>query len=181
MSVVDKIFETIAERGEAMYGGESVTQLQHALQCAALAEEADAGDGLIAAALLHDYGHLLAMDEGAAAAGKDMRHEDIAAKTLRKWFGPEVTEPIRLHVAAKRYLCSVNPDYFATLSPASVTSLNVQGGPFTQTEADAFMQGPHGDAAAKLRVWDDLAKDTTKVTPPLEHYRPMVERTCKAD
>jgi len=181
MGVVDTIFETLAERGGAMYGGEAVTQLQHALQCAALAEDADAGDGLVAAALLHDYGHLLAMDEGAAAAGKDMRHEDIAAKSLRRWFGPDVTEPIRLHVAAKRYLCCVDPDYFATLSPASVMSLKVQGGPFTPAEADAFRQGPHGDAAAKLRIWDDLAKDTEKVTPPLEHYRPMVERVCTAD
>ena len=178
MEIVENIFRIVAENGSAMYGGESVTQLQHALQCAALAEEAGESEELIAAALLHDYGHLVVMDEGAAAAGRDMRHEEIAADALRAWFGPNVTEPIRLHVAAKRYLCAVDADYFSTLSPASVTSLNVQGGPFTAAEAETFITSEHGAAAVKLRVWDDLAKDTEKQTPPLDHYRGAVERVC---
>ena len=163
-----------------MYGGERVTQLQHALQCATLAEKAGESDELITAALLHDYGHMVAKDEGAAAAGKDMRHEEIAAKSLRRWFGPGVTEPICLHVAAKRYLCAVDPDYFAKLSEASVTSLNVQGGPFSKSDADAFLAGDHGAAAAKLRVWDDLAKDPEVTTKPLEHFRGVVDQVCLA-
>jgi len=180
MTIVDQIFAVMAERGGAMYGGERVTQLQHALQCAAFAEEAGEADELIAAALLHDYGHLVVGDEGATAAGRDMRHEDVAAEALGAWFGAGVTEPIRLHVAAKRYLCRVNEAYLAKLSPASVTSLNVQGGPFTQAEADAFLAGAFGASAVKLRVWDDLAKDPEKITPPLEQYRGAVERACLA-
>ena len=179
MAVIDDIFETLADQGGAMYGGEAVTQLQHALQCAALAEREGAGDDLIAAALLHDFGHMVANDEGAAEAGHDLVHEEVAANHLARWFKPAVTEPIRLHVAAKRYLCAVDETYFATLSPASVASLKVQGGPFTREEADRFLSGAHGSAAVRLRKWDDLAKDVDAETPGLDHYRPVIQRTIR--
>jgi [1-hydroxy-2-(trimethylamino)ethyl]phosphonate dioxygenase len=177
MSVVDEIFATLEARGGAMYGGEAVTQLQHALQCATLAREAAAPDALVAAALLHDYGHLLNDDDaGAAAKGRDQLHEEIAANHLSKWFPDEVVEPVRLHVPAKRYLCAVDPRYMSALSPASVRSLEVQGGPFTDTGAAAFIAGPHATAAVELRRWDDLAKDPQARTDTLASFRLTVER-----
>lgn len=180
MSVLDRIFTALNEKGGAMYGGEAVTQLQHALQCAEFAMDEDAGDALVCAALLHDFGHLVADDEGAAACGVDMLHEEIAARWLGRWFAPAVTEPVRLHVAAKRYLCAVDKDYFASLSPASVASLKVQGGPFDGGEAAEFIAGAHGPAAVRLRRWDDLAKDPDAKTRPLDFYRETVRRCLVA-
>lgn len=173
--VVDDILTRLAERGHAMYGGEAVTQLQHALQCATLARRGGAAASLISAALLHDYGHLVVNDgegdEGAAERGVDMLHEEIAAAHLSAWFGAAVTEPIRMHVAAKRYLCATAPAYHAGLSPASVASLKVQGGPFTEVEAQDFIATPFARDAVRLRVWDDLAKDTGARTPALQDFR----------
>ncbi|MEJ8571970.1 phosphonate degradation HD-domain oxygenase [Microbaculum marinum] len=169
--VIDGIFSRLASRGHEMYGGEAVTQLQHALQCATMARRAGSTASLVTAALLHDYGHVVADDEGAAERGVDMLHEEVAAAHLSAWFGPAVTEPIRMHVAAKRYLCATNAAYFATLSPASVSSLNVQGGPFTDAEAAGFIALPFARDAVRLRVWDDLAKDTGARTPALEDFR----------
>jgi [1-hydroxy-2-(trimethylamino)ethyl]phosphonate dioxygenase len=170
-SPVDAIFARLAGRGHEMYGGEPVTQLQHALQCATMARGEEAPQTLVAAALLHDYGHMLAEDEGAAEGGVDMLHEEVAAAYLSRWFGPAVTEPIRMHVAAKRYLCAVEPEYFATLSPASLASLRVQGGPLTEDGAQRFMERPFAAEAVRLRIWDDTAKDPGMRTPPLEHFR----------
>ena len=133
-----------------------------------------------ATALLHDYGHLLTEDEGAALRGIDRLHEEAAAAHLAAWFPPEVTKPIRLHVAAKRYLCAVAPDYFAGLSSASVASLAVQGGPFSQQEALRFKAGPHAEAAIRLRIWDDTAKDPSVETPPLANFRDDVEAALRA-
>jgi phosphonate degradation associated HDIG domain protein len=172
---IDEIFARLGSRGGAMYGGEAVTQLQHALQAATLARREGAPATLVAAALLHDYGHLVAEDEGAALRGVDRRHEEAAANHLAAWFPPAVTEPIRLHVAAKRYLCAVDPDYLAGLSPASVASLAVQGGPFSAEEARRFRAGPHAEAAIRLRIWDDTAKDPAIETPPLADFRGEVE------
>jgi [1-hydroxy-2-(trimethylamino)ethyl]phosphonate dioxygenase len=173
--IVDEIFDNLAGRGHEMYGGEAVTQLQHALQCATVARRAGATASLVTAALLHDYGHLVvddgAGDDGAAERGIDMLHEEVAAAHLARWFGPAVTEPIRMHVAAKRYLCATNTDYFADLSPASVASLKVQGGPFTAAEAAEFIAAPFARDAVRLRVWDDLAKDTEARTPALDDFR----------
>ncbi|MEL6299546.1 MAG: phosphonate degradation HD-domain oxygenase [Pseudomonadota bacterium] len=173
------IFARLAANGGAMYGGEAVTQLQHALQCATFARDEGASATLIAAALLHDYGHVMGdaerEDSALAAEGIDTAHEHVAAAYLERWFPPEVTEPIRFHVPAKRYLCAVDPAYFATLSPASVQSLDVQGGVFTADEADAFIAQPHADDAVRLRRWDDLAKDPAAETPRLEVFRPYVE------
>lgn len=179
MNIVDEIFANLAAKGVEMYGGEAVTQLQHALQCATLARESGADDHLVTAALLHDYGHLLNEDDAEAAAqGKDQVHEEIAANYLAAWFPESVTEPIRMHVPAKRYLCAVDENYFSGLSPASVQSLNVQGGIFTDAEAAAFIAQPHATAAVELRRWDDLAKDTEAKADLLETFRPTVEKAA---
>lgn len=180
-AIVDQIFATLEREGGAMYGGESVTQLQHALQCASHGKQKGASPALITAALLHDYGHLINRDDAqAAAAGKDQYHEDVAADHLAEWFPREVTDPIRLHVPAKRYLCAVDDGYFATLSPASVRSLEVQGGIFTADEAASFAVLPHAEAATELRRWDDWAKDPNATTEPLEAFRPIVEQALRA-
>ncbi|MGE0233139.1 MAG: HD domain-containing protein [Flavobacteriaceae bacterium] len=171
MSIVDGIMRTLAGKGDEMYGGEAVTQLEHALQCAMLARRNGAGPSLVTAALLHDYGHMVAEDEGAAERGVDLMHEDVAADHLGRWFGLEVTEPIRLHVAAKRYLCAVDQAYMSTLSPASVASLKVQGGPFDSGEVEAFRRGQYWQDAVNLRLWDDMAKIVGLPTPPLDDFR----------
>ena len=106
--------------------------------------------------------------------GTDNRHSDTGADWLAQWFGPEVTEPVRLHVAAKRYLCAVEPGYFALLSEASVFTLRVQGGPMTGPEAEAFAALPHSVDAVRLRRWDEAAKDPDAAPPSLEHYRPLL-------
>jgi phosphonate degradation associated HDIG domain protein len=168
------IAELLRERGRARYGAEAVSQLQHAVQCAALAERENAPPALIAAALLHDVGHLVADDEEAAPRGIDMQHEDVAARYLARWFAPALVEPVRLHVQAKRYLCAIEPGYFETLSFASVRSLQLQGGVFDESAARGFIVQPHAADAVRLRRWDDLAKDPDAITPPLDHYMAIV-------
>ena len=175
MDIVDEIFESLARKGGAIYGGEAVTQLQHALQCAELAQQAGAADTLVAAALLHDYGHLINDDDAeAAAAGSDQFHEDVAADHLAHHFPPSVTEPIRMHVPAKRYLCAVDKAYYDDLSPASKQSLVAQGGVFSDVEAAAFIGQPYAEAGVMSRRWDDLAKDREMKTAPLEAFRDAV-------
>ena len=173
--VFQDVFHVIATKGAARYGAEPVSQLEHALQCAALAERAGAPSSLITAALLHDIGHLIEDDETAVARGLDLCHEVCGALALRALFPKAVTEPIRLHVSAKRYLCAVNEGYFNRLSPASVASLALQGGPMAPAEAAEFAETPYAKAAAALRVWDDLAKDPTAQTPDLAHFRRHAE------
>lgn len=173
---LETIFNAFRDCGSSWYAGEEVTQTEHALQAAWLAEQAGAESELIAAALLHDYGHLIHnFGEDCADQGIDDHHELLGAKQLAKHFGPAVTEPIRLHVPAKRYLCSVSPEYLATLSPASVQSLALQGGPYTEEEADEFMTNPHAQAAVQLRHWDDEAKIVGLKTPDLDHFRQYLE------
>lgn len=135
---------------------DEVTVREHALQAATHAAGNGAHPALVAAALMHDIGHL--MEKGTVEDGKDYRHEDIAAGLLAGLFGPDVIEPIRLHVAAKRYLCATEPDYLTTLSRVSVRSLELQGGLFSESEADAFIAQPFAADAVRLRRWDDLAK-----------------------
>jgi gamma-butyrobetaine dioxygenase len=176
---MDKIAELIAmfeTKGTAQYGGEAVSQVQHALQCAALAERDGAPGALVAAALLHDVGHLLAKP---AAESENDKHEDIGWGYLKSVFGPGVSEPVRLHVDAKRWLCAVEAPYFATLSPASVRSLEFQGGPFTPGEATAFGDRPYSADAIQVRRWDDRAKDPSVVTKPLSAYRKLLGSLAK--
>lgn len=155
---------------------ESVSQLEHALQCADLAIAAGATDALVAAALLHDVGHLL--DTGTAHRGveTDDQHEATGARYLRSLFGPEVTGPVALHVAAKRYLCGTEPDYLAGLSLGSLHSLELQGGPMSSDETEAFRARPHWADAVQLRRWDDAAKVVGATTRALADHRPLLQR-----
>jgi phosphonate degradation associated HDIG domain protein len=174
--VIDQIFNLFEEKGNGAYFGEAVTETEHALQCAHLAEQSGAGAAPIAAALLHDVGHLLhGLPENLAERGIDGRHEEGGADWLRRYFGPEVVDPVRLHVAAKRYLCAVEPEYRAGLSAASVRSLHLQGGPMSPEEISRFEQEPWFRSAVAVRRWDDLAKVPGLEVPSLEHYRPCLE------
>ena len=176
MSVVDDILAAFAEQGRGAYFGEAVTQAEHALQAAHLAETAGASREQVAAALLHDIGHLLhGLPEDIADRGVDGRHEEAGAAWLARHFGPAVAHPVRLHVAAKRYLCAVEPGYREGLSPASRQSLELQGGPFTDEEARRFEQQPHWRSAVALRRWDDAAKVPGLAVPGLEHYRACLQ------
>ena len=174
-AVVDRIAALFSGEGGAEYLGEPVTQAQHMLQAAALAERDGAAPALIAAALLHDVGHFTGAVHGRdLMAGRDNRHSHQGADWLAAWFGPEVTEPVRLHVAAKRYLCAVEPDYFAKLSEASVYTLSVQGGPMSEQEVAEFEAGPHCSDAVRLRRWDEAAKEPDADDPGFEHYRGLL-------
>ena len=180
--VLDRIDRLFAERGAGEYHGEAVTQLEHALQTAHFAEKDGGPAELVAAALLHDVGHLLhGNGEDCAASGIDDRHEELGVRFLAKAFGLALTEPVRLHVAAKRYLTAVRPGYFVALSPASVRSLELQGGPMTAAEAAEFEANPHHAAAVKLREYDDRAKVVGLATPLLSHFRPYLEASLRAD
>jgi phosphonate degradation associated HDIG domain protein len=175
--VLAQIDHLFTERGGGEYHGEAVTQLEHALQAAHLAETDGRPAEWIAAALLHDVGHLLhGHGEDYLERGVNDRHEDLGARFLARAFGPEVTEPIRLHVPAKRYLCAARPGYFATLSPASVRSLELQGGPMSADEVKEFERHPHFAAAAAIREYDDRAKVVGLATPPFAHFRAYLER-----
>ncbi|MBI3863262.1 MAG: HD domain-containing protein [Planctomycetia bacterium] len=166
-----EVLTLFRERGGSQYGGEAVSQLEHALQAAYFAEQSGAGSPLIAAALLHDVGHLLhSLPDDAPDQGVDDRHEALAARWLKARFGPEVIEPVRLHVAAKRYLCATDADYTTELSPPSALSLKLQGGPMSDDEAREFAARPFCKAAVALRRWDDAAKVPEMKTPPLEHF-----------
>jgi phosphonate degradation associated HDIG domain protein len=178
---IDRLFDILGRAGGAQYGQERVTQLAHALQCGLAAEQAGAPAALIGAALLHDIGHLVhKFGEDAALRGIDDHHERLGAKLLAKWFVPALSEPVALHVDAKRYLCSVEPSYFGTLSPASVRSLELQGGIYDPTGAAAFRSRPHAEDAVKVRRWDEAAEVAGLPTPDLAHFRPALEASRKA-
>lgn len=178
--IVDRCFDLLDRLGrDRRYGDEAVSQLEHALQCAWLAERDGAPASLITAALLHDIGHLLQTDKDAVLRGEDLRHEIRAAEYLKAHFADAVTAPIRQHVAAKRYLTAVDPAYARGLSPASVRSLEVQGGPFTRDDAHAFLTQPFAGAAIQLRRWDDLAKVAGRATPNLHYFRAYAEQSLK--
>ncbi|HWY88360.1 MAG TPA: HD domain-containing protein [Gemmataceae bacterium] len=169
--VADEVTRLFRERGNSNYGQEPVTQQQHALQAAFFAEREQAGPALIAAALLHDVGHLLHdLSEDAPNHGTDDRHEHLAAQWLRQRFSAGVVEPVALHVEAKRYLCAVDADYESELSPASQLSLRLQGGPMAAPDIRRFEEHPFFRAAVRLRRWDDAAKIIGLATPPLEHF-----------
>jgi phosphonate degradation associated HDIG domain protein len=181
MSDVDitaRIQQLFERSGSSQYGGEAVTQLEHALQAATLAEADGADARLITAALVHDIGHLLhAFPEDAPTHGVDDVHEELGYEWLRRYFTPEVTEPVRMHVAAKRYLCSVDPEYKDALSGPSLHSMELQGGALSDTEARAFEERPFFAEGVRLRRWDDLAKVASLPTPPLAHFLPYIERS----
>jgi|SRR5579883_1101411 len=174
--IIDRLAHLFATRGAGQYGGEPVSQSDHALQAALAAEQAGEPPDLIAAALLHDVGHLLhGHGEDCADRGIDDRHEELGVRFLRRAFGPGVTEPVRLHVPAKRYLTAVDPGYAARLSPASVQSLALQGGPMSAGECAGFEALPHAGAAVRLRRYDDQAKDPDLRPPGFDHFRRYLE------
>ena len=168
--LVERIAALFAERGALRYG-EGVSQRAHALQAATLAERAGSDSTLVTAALLHDIGHLLdKRGEEAALRGIDTKHEAIGAGWLARYFGEAVCAPIRLHVAAKRYLCAVEPGYYERLSSASKLSIALQGGPMSEAEAAAFAAEPYAAEAVQLRRWDEAAKREDAATPTLDHF-----------
>jgi [1-hydroxy-2-(trimethylamino)ethyl]phosphonate dioxygenase len=180
MNIVDEICDLFATKGHAAYVGEPVSQLEHALQAAYHAEQAGASDALVVAALLHDIGHLVhKLPEDAADHGIDTRHEKLGQAWLNRYCQAEVTEPVRLHVSAKRYLCATDAEYLGQLSPASVQSLRLQGGPFSAEEIRQFEANPWYREAVALRRWDDLAKVPAMDVPPLVHYRAKMDRVVR--
>ncbi len=175
--VIARILHLFESFGSQPYDGgrrESVSALAHALQCAQLAEWAGAEPALVAAALLHDIGDF---DERGAVGNdiSDNRHETRALPWLRRAFGPDVLEPIRLHVAAKRYLVATEPGYRDTLSPASLLSLELQGGAMSDADCQRFEAESHAPQAVMLRRWDDAAKEPGKQTPSLDYYAALLD------
>lgn len=169
--VADEVLRLFERSGDSQYGGESVTQLEHGLQAAQLAEQQGASSELVVAALLHDIGHLLhELPDDAPDQGVDDLHENLGAAWVEGRFPPSVLEPVRLHVEAKRYLCAVEPGYLEALSEPSRVSLGLQGGPMTEEECEDFRRGEFFESSIALRRWDDEAKVAGLETPSLRHF-----------
>jgi gamma-butyrobetaine dioxygenase len=175
--MIAALFERLQGGGRRAFYGEALSITDHMLQAAHAAERDGAPPALVAAALLHDVAYVV--HEPPDDRALDAAHPAIGARFLAEHFGPAVAEPVRLHVAAKRYLCAMEPEYRAALSAASLRTLEAQGGPFSQAEAGAFQALPHAHDALRLRRWDDAAKVAGARTPDLEHYRPLLERLLK--
>ena len=174
--LIDYIFDLFATRGAAEYMGEAVSMKAHMEQTAACAVAAAAPDHLVLAALLHDLGHFIGEHPiDALENGIDNNHEAIGADFLARFYPVEITEPIRLHVAAKRYLCAVDDEYFGRLSPASVQSLEVQGGPMSAAEVAAFERNPHHRDAVQVRRFDDDGKIDGLTIEPVTAYRDRLQ------
>ena len=175
-NIVDYIGDIFARRGAESYLGERVSMAQHMLQAAANAELEGASAELVAAALLHDLGHYTnEIPDEALMKGTDNYHEEAGANFLEDYFPAAVVEPIRQHVATKRYLCAVDAEYFGRLSEASVYTLGVQGGPMSDEEVAAFERNPHLQSCIQVRYWDEAGKDPELAHPTFEHYRPLLE------
>jgi len=175
---LEKIFTTgISEE----YLGEDVKLVEHMLQCGDLAREAGASDELVVAALLHDIGHLLVDDAVEAHdEGRDAHHDDVGAAWVAERFPATVSEPVRLHVAAKRYLVSTDPSYRSLLSEASIHTLNLQGGEMNEAECEEFLAIPGAREGIQLRIWDDLGKIRDKKTSSLADFRDVITKVHAA-
>jgi phosphonate degradation associated HDIG domain protein len=182
MSIAFDDIETLfIQRGNEQYSGEPVSQLEHALQCASLAEQDGADAALVTAALLHDFGHLLHdLGETPTLRGIDDLHQFRALPLLRGLFGSEVLDPIALHVDAKRYLCANHAGYYASLSDDSKRSLALQGGIFSPEQSDAFMKKDGAAEAIRVRIWDDRAKLADCPTKDLSHFLTYARRCLRA-
>ena len=184
LSIPD-IVQLLSSRATTWYGQEAVSQLDHALQCAHLAELANETPQTVAAALLHDLGHMLSAERSAVPdqdgmPTKDDLHQFVALPFLRSRFDDAVLEPIKLHVDAKRYLCAVDAQYWDSLSAASKHSLELQGGRFDDAQVLAFESLPFYAEAVRLRRYDDLAKVPGQLTPPLSHYADVMNQVARA-
>lgn len=176
MSITDEILAIFQKRGSGAYFGESVSMTEHALQAAYFAQSAAAPPGLIVAALLHDIGHLVEdVPDDLADWTADAHHEEIGGHWLAKRFRPEVSEPVRLHVPAKRYLLATDAAYFAKLSPASIVTLKLQGGPMAAHEVAKFETERYHREAVRVRQWDDQGKVAGLKTPGLSDYRALID------
>lgn len=174
-----KVVELFHQKGNSQYGHEAVSQAEHGLQAALLGEQEGAPASLIAAALLHDIGHMLHdLPDDAPDQGIDDRHEILGQVWLVKHFPESVSEPVKLHVDAKRYLCATEPGYFAILSEPSIQSLKLQGGPMSEAECKQFEANPHYKDAVRLRRWDDAAKIENLPTPPVEYFAKYLDQTA---
>lgn len=172
----EAVVELMKSRGGESYFGEPVTVLEHCLQAAFFACQANSSDTLVVAALLHDVGHLLHHEgEDIADQGIDTRHEELANELLSSHLPADVIEPIRLHVAAKRYLCFADAAYLDALSPSSAVSLGLQGGPMSKEEAEALLALPFAHEAIALRHWDDDAKIPELSVPQIDSYLPQLK------
>jgi phosphonate degradation associated HDIG domain protein len=176
MSVTEEILAIFQRCGSSAYFGESVSMTEHALQAAYFAQAAAAPPALIVAALLHDIGHLVDdVPSDIADWTMDAHHEEIGSRWLATRFLPEVSEPVRLHVPAKRYLLATDAGYFAKLSPASVITLKLQGGPMTAQEVSRFETERFHKEAVRVRQWDDQGKVAGLNTPALSDYGALIE------
>lgn len=177
MNIIELIVDIFETRGAESYLGEKVTMSEHMLQTACLAESEGADDELVVGALLHDVGHYAdAFSAYSPDDTIDKRHDLVGARLLENDFSPRVVNGVRLHVAAKRYLCAVEPDYLAKLSSASVHTLELQGGPMRVDEVHEFESRIGSRDAVKIRRWDEVAKVVGVVTPPLSHFVPAIKR-----
>jgi phosphonate degradation associated HDIG domain protein len=178
--VVDFLIDIFNSKGDELYGGEEVTQLQHGLQAAYFAEQENASNDLVVAALLHDIGHLLhELPDNATEQGIDDVHEALGAQFLATYFNDLIVDVVKLHVEAKRYLCLVEPGYYSTLSSTSKASLLLQGGIMSSTEKELFEHHTYYQEAVMARKWDDLAKDPAIVTRPIESYKTNIFKALK--
>lgn len=175
-ATLDAIDALLARAGEVDYG-EQVTMLEHSIQCALFAQRDGAPDALVAAALLHDIGSFVSSPDGAFG---EYAHDRTGGAWLAQRFAPAVSEPVRLHVAAKRYLCGIEPEYRRELSPASLHTLGHQGGPMQAHEARAFEREPFFDDAVRLRRWDDAGKLAGMTVPPAHSFHALLRRVLDA-
>lgn len=176
LTAAQRIFSVFHEHGSRHYG-EHVSELEHALQTAEFARKFGESDAVVLSCLLHDYGHMLHdLGEDIARKGIDAKHEEIGAALLKDMFPEEILEPIRQHVAAKRYFCWKNSAHAEGLSESSRLSLQLQGGAMTESEAKSFETNPHFESCLKVRRYDDMGKVPAMHTAELESYGNLIER-----
>jgi len=181
MSVSDEVLALYRARGSAAYFGERISMTEHGLQAAYFAQLEGAPAALVVAALLHDVGHLLeAVPDAIEDWTSDAHHEETGARWLAARFAPEISEPVRLHVPAKRYLCATDRGYLSRLSPASVHTLRLQGGPMSAHEVQQFEGQRFHREAVRVRLWDDQGKVAGLVTPPLDDYLAMITAASRS-
>jgi phosphonate degradation associated HDIG domain protein len=181
-NIVAFLADIFDRRGAESYLGEPVTMAEHMLQASWLAEQDGATEELVVAALLHDIGHYTS-EFGTYSPDdtEDRHHDEAGAEVLAPFFPPVVTECVRLHVAAKRYLCATDPGYFARLSPASVHTLSLQGGPMIADEIAEFERNPFHREAVQVRIWDEGGKVPGMRTRTFADYAPMLQRVVDGD